>query len=36
MVETSEPAPAARSEVEPGVEFHLPKVPIYCALEVSA
>jgi len=36
MVETAEPAPAGRSEVEPGVEFHLPPVPIYCALEVSA
>ncbi len=36
MVEKAEPAPAGRSEVEPGVEFHLPPVPIYCALEVSA
>jgi hypothetical protein len=36
MVETPEPAPAERSAVEPGVEFHLPPVPVYCALEVSA
>ena len=36
MVETPEPAPAGRTEVEPGVEFHLPPVPVYCALEVSA
>ena len=36
MVETAEPTPAERAEVEPGVEFHLPPVPVYCALEVSA
>ena len=36
MVEKVEPAPAERSEVESGVEFHLPPVPVYCALEVSA
>jgi hypothetical protein len=36
MVETAEAAPAGRTEVEPGVEFHLPPVPIYCALEVTA
>ena len=35
-VEAEEPAPAGRSEVETGVEFHLPHVPVYCALEVSA
>jgi hypothetical protein len=27
--------PAARTLVEAGVEFHLPPVPVYCALEVS-
>jgi hypothetical protein len=36
MVENAEPAPAERSAVEAGVEFHLPPVPVYCALEVSA
>jgi hypothetical protein len=36
MVETAEPVPAGRTQVEPGVEFHLPRVPVYCALEVSA
>jgi hypothetical protein len=35
-VDAEEPAPAGRTEVEPGVEFHLPPVPVYCALEVSA
>jgi hypothetical protein len=29
-------APAERTAVERGVEFHLPPVPVYCALEVSA
>ena len=36
MVETAAPALAGRTEVAPGVEFHLPPVPVYCALEVSA
>ena len=36
MVEGAEPSPAARTAAEPGVEFHLPPVPVYCALEVSA
>jgi hypothetical protein len=36
MVETAGPSPVPRSAVEPGVEFHLPPVPVYCALEVSA
>jgi len=36
MVETPEPAPAGRTAAEPGVEFHLPPVPVYCALEVSS
>jgi hypothetical protein len=36
MVESAEPSPAERTVVEPGVEFHLPPVPVYCALEVSA
>jgi len=36
MVEKGEPATAEREAVEPGVEFHLPPVPVYCALEVSA
>lgn len=36
MVDAEGPAPAGRTEVEPGVEFHLPTVPVYCALEVSA
>jgi hypothetical protein len=36
MVENAEPSPAARTAAEPGVEFHLPPVPVYCALEVSA
>lgn len=35
-VEAGEPTDAARHEVEPGVEFHLPTVPVYCAVEVSA
>jgi hypothetical protein len=36
MVEKEEAAPAGTTAVEPGVEFHLPPVPVYCALEVSA
>lgn len=36
MVDTEEAAPVGRTPVEPGVEFHLPPVPVYCALEVSA
>jgi hypothetical protein len=36
MVDADEPAPAGRIQVETGVEFHLPPVPLYCALEVSA
>ena len=36
MVEAEEAAPTERTAVEPGVEFHLPPVPVYCALEVSA
>jgi hypothetical protein len=31
-----EAAPVARTPVETGVEFHLPTVPIYCALELSS
>lgn len=34
--DTEEASPAGRTPVEPGVEFHLPPVPVYCALEVSA
>jgi hypothetical protein len=30
------PAPAERTPAQPGVEFHLPPVPVYSALEVSA
>jgi hypothetical protein len=36
MVDAKEAAPTGRAAVEPGVEFHLPPVPVYCALEVSA
>jgi hypothetical protein len=36
MVDTEEAQPTGRTGVEPGVEFHLPAVPVYCALEVSA
>jgi hypothetical protein len=36
MVDKEEAAPTGRTAVEPGVEFHLPPVPAYCALEVSA
>jgi len=36
MVDAEEAAPVGRIPAEPGVEFHLPPVPVYCALEVSA
>jgi hypothetical protein len=35
-VDAMEAASAGRTAVEPGVEFHLPPVTEYCALEVSA
>jgi hypothetical protein len=35
-VDSAEVVPAARTAVEPGVEFALPPVPVYCALEVSS
>jgi hypothetical protein len=35
-VDAAEPAPVERAPVEPGVEFHLPALPVYSALEVSA
>jgi hypothetical protein len=35
-VDGEEPVLAGRTAVEPGVEFHLPPVPVYCAVEVSA
>jgi hypothetical protein len=34
-VETRDGAPVQRVAVDAGVEFHLPAVPTYCALEVS-
>lgn len=34
-IDTEEAAPAGRTVTEGGVEFHLPPVPVYCALEVS-
>jgi hypothetical protein len=36
MVDSEEAAPVGRTAAEPGVEFHLPPVPVYCALEVSS
>lgn len=36
MVDAEEAATTGRTAVEPGVEFHLPPVPVYCALEVRA
>jgi len=36
LVDAKEAMPAGRTAVEPGVEFHLPPVPVYCALEVFA
>jgi hypothetical protein len=36
LVGAAEPSPVERAPVEPGVEFHLPPVPVYCALEVAA
>jgi hypothetical protein len=35
-VDAEEAAPVGRIPAEPGVEFHLPPVPVYCALEVSS
>jgi hypothetical protein len=35
-VDAEDPAPVGRTPVDPGVEFHLPPVPVYSALEVSA
>jgi hypothetical protein len=35
-VDSPEVAKAVRTAVEPGVEFTLPPVPVYCALEVSS
>jgi hypothetical protein len=35
-VSTEEAAPAERTAVERGVEFHLPPAPVYSALEVSS
>ena len=34
--EKDDAAPATRSAVEPGVEFHLPPASVYCAAEVTA
>jgi hypothetical protein len=35
-VDAAEPAAVKRTPVELGVEFHLPPLPVYSALEVSA
>jgi hypothetical protein len=35
MVGSEDGAPAGRTTVDDGVEFHLPSVPVYCALEMS-
>lgn len=35
-LDSETPAPAEREPRPPGVEFHLPAVSVYCALEVSA
>ena len=35
-VDAAEPSPVERAPVEAGVEFHLPPLPVYSALEVTA
>ena len=34
-MDAEDPVTAERTAVESGVEFHLPAVPVYCAVEVS-
>jgi hypothetical protein len=34
-LEAEEAVPATRVAADGGVEFHLPPVPLYCAVEVS-
>jgi hypothetical protein len=36
LVESGTAEPTERTPKEPGVEFHLPRVAPYCAVEVSA